>query len=316
MRLLQDFINEIEKQNMQLNAVMVLQKEQLLDLQRFHGREAHNVFSVAKSFTSTAIGMAVDEGILKLTDRPYDMFEELIPEDMKKHWEEVTLYHLLTMTSGHGKPHLMAADRKILRGETMNTVPSAMMEEWLRFAFICPMIDKPGTKMSYGNLAPYVAGRMLEKASGCTICDYLYEKFWKLSGTAKPRWDCDLKGHTFAASDLYLDIEDMSRLGQLYLGKGELEGRRYLSEKWVDQATASLTDSHVIGPCKNAKDEICGYGFYFWQNSYPGSYRAFGREGQLVIVLPDKAAVISVQAMHSDVQQILNTIWSQILPHL
>ena len=92
---------------------------------------------------------------------------------------------------------LMTSDRKKLRGETAEKLPEAMMDEWLIFAFTRPMMYEPGEKFSYGNLAPYVAGRMLEKTVGMSVCDYLYEKFWSRIGTAKPRWDTDSKGHTF-----------------------------------------------------------------------------------------------------------------------
>ncbi len=78
------------------------------------------------------------------------------------------------------------------------------------------MMYEPGKKFSYGNLAPYVAGRMLGKAVGMSVCDYLYEKFWKRAGTAKPRWGTDSKEHTFPVSDLFLDIADTAKLGQLY----------------------------------------------------------------------------------------------------
>lgn len=95
-----------------------------------------------------------------------------------------------------------------------------------------------------------------------------------------------------------------------------LNGQRYLSEEWVKMATFNHVDSTYINPGGYAKDEECGYGFYFWHNSYPDSYRAYGREGQFVIVLPDKNAVIATQSMHSNVQQILDVIWEEILPEL
>lgn len=211
----------------------------------------------------------------------------------------------------------------MLRGETAGETDEAavmltqdMREEWLRFAFAKPMVYDPGTVLSYGNLAPYVAGRMLEKVTGCSICDYFYKKFWEPLGVAKPQWDTDPAGHTFAASDLYLDIIDMIKLGQLYLGMGVVNGRRFLSEDWVRQSTCNYYDTTAIGPSRPAADEECGYGFYFWHNTKNGSYRAYGREGQFIIVLPEQDAVIAVQSMHSDVQPILDAVWECIYPQL
>lgn len=313
---LNSFIDKIISQNINMDSVMVIQNSEVIDMYRFTDNKIHNVFSVAKSFTSTAIGMAVGEGLLKLTDKPVEIFADLLPEDLDSRWNDVTLFHLLTMTPGHGAPHFMAADRRWLRGETKKPVDERVKNEWLHFAFSCPMVYEPGEKFVYGNLAPYVAGRMLEKACGCSINDYLEERLWKPLGIRKPQWDTDVAGHTFPASDLYLDIEDMIKLGEIYLGMGKRDGRRYLSEDWVKLATTNQIASTYINPGGYAEDEEKGYGFYFWHNSYSGTYRAYGREGQFLIVLPRENAVIATQAMHSNGQQILDVVWEEILPQL
>ena len=305
----QSFISEIKEQNINMDAVAVIKDDALLALHRFSDTIEHNVFSVAKSHTATAIGFAVDEGKLKLTDKPVDFFADILPEDIDPRWNDVTLFNLLTMSTGHGTKHLMVVDRKMLRekGE----------KEWLTFAFTRPMVWGAGEKFVYGNLAPYVAGRMLEKAVGMTICDYLYEKMWKPMGVKKPRWDTDPSGHTFAASDLYLDIVDMAKLGQLYVSGGKYKGERLLSEEWVKAAGSKHFDTYVMNPGGYCADEEAGYGFYFWLNkAVKGSYRCYGREGQFVIILPEKNAVIATQAMNSNVEPILSAIWKHILPQI
>ena len=132
----------------------------------------------------------------------------------------------------------------------------------------------------------------------------------------KSCWDTDPPGHTFAASDLFLDIKDMIKLGQIYFGKDAFERHRYLSEDWVVATTQNHVASDVINPTGEAADEHCGYGYYIWMNSVPGTYRAYGRERQFVIVLPERDIVIAVQAMHHDVQEILDLVWETILPQL
>ncbi len=314
---LEGFIKAVNEKNLTVDAVMAIKDGTILGLHRFTDTIIHNVFSVAKSHTATAIGFAIEEGKLSLDDKPVDMFADILPANIDPRWKDVTLYHLLTMTSGHGQPHLMAVDRRKLRGETEEKLPKEMMDEWLLFAFDCPLVYEPGEKFSYGNLAPYVAGRMLEKAVGMSICDYLYEKFWGPIGVKKPQWDADLAGHTFAASDLYLDIVDMAKLGELYAGGGVYRGKRFLSEEWVKNAGAYHVASSHINPAGNAIDEYAGYGFYFWRNhGAENSFRCYGREAQLVIILPEKNAVICVQAMNSDVQPVLDTVWEQILPQI
>ena len=113
---LQGFVEKTKERGINMDAVMVVQEGVVLGLHRFSDDVIHNVFSVAKSYTSTAIGMAVDEGLLKLEDKPCDMFGEYMPKDADERWQEVTLFNLLTMSTGHGSPHLMVKDRKRLRG--------------------------------------------------------------------------------------------------------------------------------------------------------------------------------------------------------
>lgn len=314
---LRDFINAVETNDLKVDAVMAVKDDVILGLHRFSDDVDHNVFSVAKSHLATAIGFAVDEGKLSLDDKPIETFADIVPGDIDPRWNDVTLYNLMTMTSGHGKPFLMASDRKKLRGETKERLPETMMNEWLIFAFTCPMMYAPGKKFSYGNLAPYVAGRMLEKAVGMSVCDYLYEKFWKRVGTAKPRWDTDSKGHTFPASDLFLDIADMAKLGQLYASGGTYQGVRFLSEEWVKNAGAFHVPSSPINPAGDAIDEEAGYGLYFWRNhGDQNSYRCYGREAQFVLIMPDKKAVIAVQSMQHDVQPVMDAIWGHIFPQI
>jgi CubicO group peptidase (beta-lactamase class C family) len=306
---LQNFINSVKEQNINMDAVAVVKEGVLLGLHRFSDTVIHNVFSVAKSHTGAAIGFAIDEGKLKLTDRPVDFFADVLPANIDPRWNNVTLFNLLTMSTGHGAAHLMVIDRKMLRekGE----------KEWLTFAFTRPMPYEPGEKFVYGNLAPYVAGRMLEKAVGVTVCDYLYEKMWKRMGVKKPLWETDPAGHTFAASDLYLDIVDMAKLGELYAAGGCYKSERYLSEEWVKTAGSKHFDTYVMNPGGYCADEEAGYGFYFWRNKeIEGSYRCYGREGQFVIILPEKNAVIATQAMNSNVEPILSAVWKHILPQI
>lgn len=310
------FIDAVNEKKINMDAVMVIKDDVVLGLHRFSNDIYHNIFSVTKSYTSTAVGLAIDDGLLKLTDKPYDMFGDLLGADSDPRWQAVTLKNLLTMTSGHGKPHLMASERRMLRGETDVKPDPIVAAEWLRYAFTCPVVYAPGEKFSYGNLAPYVAGRMVEKVTGTTMQNYLYERFWQPTGVKMPKWMADNAGHSFAASDLFLDITDMAKLGKLYLNKGEYDGKRILSESYVADATANHVASSSICPCCHANDEVQGYGYYFWHCSVPGSYRAYGREGQFVIVLPDRNAIICTQAMHSNVQEILDTVWEHLLPQV
>ena len=309
-----EFEEKINENHIRLYAYMIVQKNEVLALQKYSEKDCHNVYSIAKSFLSLAIGMAIDDGLLTLQDKPCDMFRDLISDNIDPKWEDITLEHLLTMSSGHGTPYLMAEDRKMLRSEE-SLIDQEMKEEWLKYAFSRPLDHEPGEKFVYGNQNPYIAGRMLEKVTGITVCDYLYEKLWEPLGIKKPRWDTDSAGHTFTASDLYLDIEAMTKLGQIYLGNGTYHGIRFVSEDWIKKSTSIHIKSSCLSPNGGAADELQGYGYYLWKNTKEG-YRANGKMGQLILVLPEKEAVISVQARHISSQQILDIIWETIYPGL
>ncbi len=312
---LESFRNAFREKNIQIDAVMVVQDDRVLALERYSDEMDHNVYSVAKSFASAAVGMLIEEGKMDLDHKVVDYFVDILPENIDPRWKNVTLRHMFTMSEGHDKAYMMSAERKILRGETDRKVEPEIMNEWLLHAFTRPLVYEAGERFCYNNLAPYVVGRMVEKVTGMTLSDYLYEKLWKPLQCRKPRWETDLSGHTIAPTGLYLDIVDMVKFGQIYLGKGEFQGHRYLSEKWVEESTSNLLPSQVINPTGLAHDEKQGYGYYFWQNHGDG-YRAYGREGQFIVVLPEKKAVIATQANHPDSQEVFDLIKEYIYPEL
>lgn len=310
----QEFEEKIEENHIHLCSYMIVQRDEVLAKKKISKKNKHNVYSIAKSYLSLAIGMAIDDGLLTLQDKPWEMFRDLFPENMDERWKRVTLEHLLTMSSGHGTPYMMAEDRKMLRSDD-SLIDPEMKEEWLKYAFTRPLEYDPGEKFLYGNQNPYIAGRMLEKVTGMTVCDYLYERLWKPMGLTKPRWETDNAGHTFTASDLYLDIESLTKLGQVYLGNGTYHGIRFVSEDWIRKSTSVHIQSSCLSPNGGADDELQGYGYYFWKNTKEG-YRANGKMGQLILVLPEKEAVVTVQARHLSSQQILDIIWETVYTRL
>lgn len=310
-----EFEEKINENHIRLHAYMIVQRDKVLAMQKYSKTDCHNVYSIAKSYLSTGVGMAIDEGLLSLQDKPWDMFYDLLPKNVDESWKDVTLEHLLTMASGNGSACLMAEDRSRLKSDTDETISEEFKEEWLKYAFASPICYRPGEKFVYGNQNPYIAGRMLEKVTGMTVCDYLYEKLWQPLGLEKPYWGTDNAGHTFTASDLYLDIDSMTKFGQVYLGNGTYNGKRFVSEDWIRKSTAIHIRSSCLSPNGGAADELQGYGYYFWKNTKEG-YRANGKMGQLILVLPEKEAVISVQARHISSQQILDIIWETIYPEL
>lgn len=304
-QLLDDFITVINQKGIRLHGVYVIQHGKLVAERYLTPDIARNIYSVSKSFMSTAVGILLDEGLLKMTDKPVDYFPRSLPDNLDDRYLQLTLQNLLTMTSGHARPILHEDERYSIKER-----------DWIRFIFSQPLVSAPGEQFMYSNSSAYLAGCMAEKAAGIKLNDFLYERCLKYMGIPYPEWEeCPME-HTFAASRLYLRLSDMAKLGVLYLNGGNYEGRRILSQEWVKSATSFKTASKRVSTYGTGEDENYGYGYQFWMCRYPGIFRAFGRRGQFVIVVPDKDAVIATSADENDEQSILNAVWENILPKL
>lgn len=294
------FLTEIARQNINLNGISIYQHGEIIAEQYLASDVPRNIFSASKSFAATAIGILIDEGRLSLADRPVDFFPEHLPGHLSPGYEELNLYHLLTMTSGHA--------RALLKSDERGNIPDP---DWIRYVFSQPLVSRPGERFVYSNGSTYLAGCMAEKATGVKLADFAYDRIFKKMDIPYPVWgECPM-GHTFAAVMLELRLSDLIKLGLLYLNGGEYLGKRIVSERWVKEATTFKIASKGSGT-----DENYGYGYQFWLCRYPGVYLAFGRDGQYVIVIPQKDAVIATSADQPNSQRLLDIIWETVLPLL
>lgn len=236
-----------------------------------------NVYSVSKSVTSIAAGIAMDEGLFSLDDRVCDHFPEF-----RSAWPpnagDVRIRHLLTMTSGLSHRPFLFDDPERYR-----------VRDWMKYYLSDRFPHRPGTHFQYNNLDPYVLGRVIERTSGSRLVDYLRPRLFDPLGIGNPDWLVCPTGHSMAASGLLLTVDEMARFGLLLLGRGVLNGRRLVSEAYVERATRNEFGVVNDGP----RD---GYGYCFWLDDELGAYRAEGRYGQFVIVLPSEGLVIACQA--------------------
>lgn len=166
--------------------------------------------------------------------------------------------------------------------------------DYLRYIFSHPIQCEPGTKHHYSNGDTYLCGRMVEKAVGKTLIAYLYEKIFQPMGMRYPTWEMDPYGHSFGASGLYMTIGDMIKLGQLYLAKGNWQGKQLVDSAWIDAAGACQ-----INTAGEQNIWTCGYGYQFWKLGFPDAYRADGAYGQITAILPAKGLTVSIQCAES-----------------
>lgn len=263
-----------------------------------------NQYSVSKSFVATGVGIAIAEGLVDI-NQPIKTY-------LKDHWplagsisEEsmdrlgrVTLYHLLTMSLGQGKANLMAGQRLLLK-----------TDNWVTYILSQPLLDEPGTKFLYNNAAVYLASVILEQVTGMSLVDYLQPRLFDPLGIYRPTWETDRQGHAFGASGLSLSVSEIARYGQLHLQKGQWEGQEILSKHWVDLASQVHINSNPSVPGSS------DYGLCFWRGPHQ-SYRADGKYGQLSIVLPDKNAVVAVNAFNRSTTSLIDLVWKDLYPYL
>jgi len=254
----------------------------------------HLLWSLSKSFTSTAIGLAQDEGLLSVDDLVISFFPEDLPDEPSANLKAMRISDLLRMNTGQA---------------VEPSFRSMSGDNWVK-AFLAHKVDfRPGTHFKYNSMATYMCSAILQKVSGMTMLDYLTPRLFEPLGIQKPSWESDPKGINVGGWGLSVTTEDISKLGQLYLQKGKWEGKQLLSEAWVEAATSNQT-SNGSNP---ESDWDQGYGYQFWQCRH-NAYRGDGAFGQYCLVMPDQDAVIAITAGSDDLQGILNVVWEYLLP--
>ncbi len=252
-----------------------------------------NLYSASKSFTSAAVGIAVREGLLSLDEKIADAFREELPEKVPDNLAKATVRDLLTMCLGHDRGWLMGEDRPYYRDRN-----------WARLALAQPFPYEPGTRFVYDNSGPYLAGLLVQRRAGTDLVRYLMPRLFEPLGIYLPTWETDPYGNTFGAGGLFLTIDELHRFGELYLAKGNWNGRQLISEAWVDVSTA-----------KQAENGGDGYGYLFWRGEY-NSYRADGKYGQFTIIFEKKNAVVTLTAESRAAGDILRAVYDIVYPQL
>lgn len=251
---------------------------------RFRSDDRVNLYSVAKTFTAIALLLAESEGRLELDDRVLDHLVEF-GDVAADGFDQVTIRQLLTMTSG--STHLWFADQPI---------PS---RDLLRDMITAPVGPR---RFEYTGSGPYVAGRVLHRATGADLKAYLNPRLFEPLGIHNPAWHRCPAGFPFAESDLFLRTGELARFARLLADNGVYEGRRILPESVVRGLTASPAEADPnLRP-----DGPMGYGVGVWLRD-DGSYLLLGKYGQVVIIAPTTQLAVTVTA-HTEAEDFLGAV--------
>ncbi len=260
--------------------------------------DPHVLYSLSKSFTSTAVGMAIAEGKLALDDSVLAAFPEDAPAQPSDNLKAMRLRDLLRMNTGQH-----AEDVSAFHFDSDDTLTRVFLS--------LPVAHKPGTHFWYNTPATYMASAMVQKATGQTVLDYLRPRLFEPLGVQNPTWDASKQGITLGGFGLRVRTEDIARFGQLYLQKGEWQGQRLVSAEWIAEATARQT-SNGSSPTSDWEQ---GYGYQFWRCRH-GLYRGDGAFGQFCIVMEKQDAVVAITSGTRDLAGVMNLVWEHILPAL
>ena len=315
------YLQAVADSSEELHSIMVLQHGKVLEEKLFVPDTAHILNSVSKTFTATAVGFAIKEGLLSLDDKVVELFPESLPEKVSDTLARVTIRHLLTMNCGHGKD----PTGSVRNGDG----------DWVKAFLSWPIEYEPGTCYCYNSLGTYMLSAAVQKVTGQKVVDYLEPRLWQPLGIEKPYWQESPAGINTGGWGLYLKTEDLARMGLCLLSGGKFRGKQVIPADWVKEMSAAQVPSVNAGVNERMVKEIQddpshpfhayftpsesdwmqGYGYQMWRCRHD-AFRADGANGQYILVLPDQDAVIVTTAAISNMRQELNLIWDHILPAL
>ncbi|HOW39844.1 MAG TPA: serine hydrolase [Bacteroidales bacterium] len=261
----------------------------------------HTMYSLSKSFTSTAVGFAVQEKLLTVNDKVLSFFPEEVPDTISTNLAQMTVKDLLTMSAGMDPdPTFRVAGKE---------------GSWVSIFLRTPVLNEPGTKFLYNSLATFMLSAIVQKVTGEKLIDYLRPRFFEPLGIQDVDWEVNPQGINTGGWGLRLKTEDIAKAGLFYLQKGKWNGKQLLAEEWIDEATSFKIDQAPDAPQskKDSSDWMQGYCYQIWRCRHNG-YRGDGAYGQYMIVLPDLDAVIAITSQTDDMQKELNLVWDYLLP--
>ncbi len=269
----------------------------------FQRDDLHRMYSVSKTFVSAAVGMLIDEGKLRLTDRVADFFPDKLPARPHPWILEATVEDLLRMATPHSASTTGPGD-----------------SDWVRTFFdphIAPS-HPSGTVYSYDTSGTYVLDALVERLSGKPFLEYLKDKMLREIGFSENAWCVKApEGISWGGSGVECTTRDLARFASVFLNGGCAGGKRYLSEAYVRAATSRQIDNCVSGHRDFMHGN--GYGYQIWM-THDDSFSFCGMGGQLAICIPKHdflfVCTSDVQGNHTDYVGIYSALWKEIVEKL
>lgn len=278
------FINALKNdESLDLHSVMVIRNGSIIaeaDFGAYDHRLWHITHSECKTITGLAIGMLIDEGKLNLSDRLLDLFENRkIPLSLLTH-KNMTVQHLLTMSSG----------------AVFNELGAITETDWVRSFMETTVLTEPGKQFNYNSMNTYMLSAIVHEISGLGLMSFLQERLWKPLGISNLFWETCPRGIEKGGWGLYIQPEDIAKIGQLILQKGRWQDRQLVSEHWIEEML-TVKMSTIQSLCE------FDYGYQIWVGRKRNAFLMNGLFGQNVIGFPDDGLLILSNAGNNELFQ-------------
>lgn len=234
-----------------------------------------NVKSASKSIMAALVGIAIERGLIKSVREPIATYFPELGQDVDRRKLAITIEDLLTMRSG------------LESTSGRNYGAWVRSRNWVRAALSRPMVSEPGSTMEYSTGSTHLLSAILTKATGASTWQFAQEALAKPLGITLARWPQDPQGIYFGGNEMLLTPKQMLAIGELYLERGNSNGRQIVPASWVDASCVPRTTS--------AWDSDRQYGYGWWIQELDGGTACFawGYGGQYIFVFRDLHLVVT-----------------------
>ena len=297
-----DFINAVDTGRQEIHSFMFIRHGKVIAEGWWspYGPEyKHLLYSASKTFTATAVGLAVSEGLLKTSDKVISFFPYSLPDSVGSYMRNLTVRDLLTMSVGQEQePRAMGAGG-----------------DWISLFISTEPDHQPGTVFKYNNMATFMLSAIVQQVTGQTTFDYLLPGIFKPLGIRGADWDLNPQGINLGMIGLRLRTEDLAKFGQLLMQEGAWNKKQLLPKEWVREATSFKIKTPP--PENNQPAELSdwsqGYAYQMWRGRN-NTVRLDGMAGQFVVLIPDKDAIVVMTANARNTQDELNYMHDYLIP--
>lgn len=268
-----------------ISSVLLLRSGTLV-YERYFGQwtpdDLRPVYSVTKSVSSLALGIARSEGAVPVLDTPLlDVVDAApdLPQRMEK--EAITLRHVLQMRAGFEWDEL--STNYANAGNPVSAL--AASEDWIEHVLALPMGAEPGSVFAYNSGVSMLMSQLVESSTGESMETYATEALFEPLGIERWTWNVGPNELTNTGWGLWLLPRDMAAIGELVRLGGRWDGEQLVPASWIEasrEAATRFTDG-------------TGYGYQWWLPAEDGGSRpmaAWGYGNQYIVVVPSLEVVM------------------------